>query len=409
MKKILSFLGGLIGYMTSIGLAVVFALYCSGRVGWFLVLTFIVAPILSLLFTFILSKFITVSYQVDKPVAAKGEYFTMEITVKNRLFLPSPSVVVEISDNPCLVSPEKTYLLSVMPFSTYSFSSTLKANICLTSTLGISSVRIKDYLNLFSFPVKGLDKTQREVSVIPDIRVISSDEEYIRDAYRASAEFGESEDTMDAPSYMFGGFPGYDHREYVPGDPLKRMNWKLSAKRDKLLIRLDEEIAATSVYIALDSTLQLRDGELENIPPTLYEYDSKAELLARIAENTVETSLGIAKTLLNHNLSVSYFYHSKEGFVCHHLHNEDYLANLTQDLAHYSFSPAESVSAHSVALSGSMTPADFSCPSGLIERLPEEIYMGNAAVVICTPGPYDTFDIPGSIVYSALDGKGRAV
>lgn len=49
-----------------------------------------------------------------------------------------------------------------------------------------------------------------------------------------------------------GGMPGYEHREYVPGDSPRRVNYKLSAKKGKLMVRLDESngYAATNLLIA---------------------------------------------------------------------------------------------------------------------------------------------------------------
>ena len=73
MKKFFSAIGGIIGYLASLSLAVFFALYCSGRVGWFLVLTFVLAPILSALFTFLFQKNIFLTCDFEKPLCAKGE------------------------------------------------------------------------------------------------------------------------------------------------------------------------------------------------------------------------------------------------------------------------------------------------------------------------------------------------
>ena len=45
--------------------------------------------------------------------------------------------------------------------------------------------------------------------------------------------------------------PGYEHREYVAGDSPRRVNYKLSAKKQKLMVRLDESngYATTNLYI----------------------------------------------------------------------------------------------------------------------------------------------------------------
>ena len=386
MKKFFSAIGGIIGYLASLSLAVFFALYCSGRVGWFLVLTFVLAPILSALFTFLFQKNIFLTCDFEKPLCAKGETCDIVIHVKNRLFLPTPSVRIEIKDSPRLVSPDKIYSLSVMPFSEVSFTVPLSAGICGVSEIGIQSMKIRDYLYLFTRSAKTGPLPLSEVCVVPDIAWVSAEEDYIRETVTASMECGESEETVDSASFIFGGFPGYDHREYIPGDPLKRMNWKLSAKRDKLLVRLDEEAATTSVAVVLDSLFTVEDGDLMNMESGLYEYGSRDELLAKIAENAVETALGISRVLLSRNLSVTFFYKSKDGFVSHHLHNEDYFPPLVQELAHFSFDTVPDT-----------------------DRFPEEILSPDAATLICTPNRYDTLDLSGLVIYSALDRKGRTL
>lgn len=386
MKKIFSAIGGLIGFGTSIALAIIFALYCSGRVGWFLVLTFLLAPVLSLLFTGFFKKNILITCDFEKPLCAKGETCELLIKVKNRFLLPTPTILIDIQDSPRLNSPDKVYSLSVLPFSTVTFPVLLKAGICGTSMVGIREVRLKDYLHLFTFKTKLKDYPLSEIAVVPEVAIVSAEEDFIRETVTASMECGESEETVESTSFIFGGFPGYDHREYVPGDPLKRMNWKLSAKRDKLFVRLDEEAATTSVSVLLDSYLSIEKEDLLHMEADLYEYGDIEELTAKIAENAVETALGISRVLLSRNLSVTFYYKNKDGFVCHHLHNEDYFPPLVQELAHYAFSEE---------LSG--------------DRFPEEVLGMDAATLICTPNRYDTLEQTGLVIYSALDRKGRAV
>ena len=48
-----------------------------------------------------------------------------------------------------------------------------------------------------------------------------------------------------------GGFPGYEHRGYEPGDPLNRINYKLSAKKRTLMVRRDENTSAQSTDIVI--------------------------------------------------------------------------------------------------------------------------------------------------------------
>jgi hypothetical protein len=44
---------------------------------------------------------------------------------------------------------------------------------------------------------------------------------------------------------------GHEHRDYIIGDSLKKVNWKLSAKRQKLMIRQDEAINPSKITFVL--------------------------------------------------------------------------------------------------------------------------------------------------------------
>ena len=111
-------LSGIPGYLLSIGLCVVFALYCSGRGGWFLVLTFICAPILSLLFTLLFRKQITAACRLETPLAAKGEHGILTVSLQSKGFLPSPFITITFTDSPYLTCGEPLLTLSLLPRST---------------------------------------------------------------------------------------------------------------------------------------------------------------------------------------------------------------------------------------------------------------------------------------------------
>ncbi len=379
-KKKNSLLSGIPGYLLSIGLCTVFVLYCSGRVGWFLVLTFVCAPILSLLFTLLFRKQITAVCTLETPLAAKGEHGILTVRLHNKGFLPSPFVTITFTDSPYLTCSEPLLTLSLLPRSAETVSYTFTASVCGASFVGIKEIRIWDYLGLFSFTAPIPDA--QEIHVVPDIAEVSSEEDYILEIYRQSAETGDSEETIDAGSTLFGGFPGFEHREYVPGDPLKRINWKLSAKRDKFYVRLDEETASSRVCILLDTLLQAGKDDLQNLPPDLYAITKPDMVLPLLAQNVMETSLGIARTLLHNNLTVSYLYLSPDtgDFREMALRKEEDIPELAKELAAYSFSTKTRV-----------------LPDNLTPDMP---------LLICTPGRADAADFRGCIVYSALTGKG---
>lgn len=51
-----------------------------------------------------------------------------------------------------------------------------------------------------------------------------------------------------------------DHRDYAPGDPLSRIDWKLAARSDRLQIRRHRSEAQATVLAAVDASASMRFG-----------------------------------------------------------------------------------------------------------------------------------------------------
>ncbi|MGN0639048.1 MAG: DUF58 domain-containing protein [Huintestinicola sp.] len=340
INKLKPLLGGLVNYFAAVALAVIFALFLSGRVGWFLVTAFVAAPVISVLMTLMFVRRIYVSCDADSVIMCKGDSCELTVNVTNGVFLPTPPVLADMSDLPSVTASEKHYSISVLPFDTESFTVCYKAVICGPAVIGVKSLRVSDYFGIFSFEIKSADISEMTytVSVIPDIVRVNFSDPVVSRAAELSAFADDSEDTTDAPAGKFGGFPGYDSREYVPGDPLKRINWKQSAKRGKLLVRLDDETVSSAVSIVLDSVF---DKESVFLPAVAAEgrflgAENEA-LTALMAQDAIEHSLGITRAFIMQNYSVSYFLMGKNGWECFPAADENDLAALRTELASYSF------------------------------------------------------------------------
>ncbi len=336
----------ILNYLASIGLALVFALYLSGRVGWFLVLVFLLAPVISFVMTVVFIRCVTVAGQLRSGIIGKGEVCEMYIRVKNRCFMPSPHIAIEMWDNAYIRCSEKKFYLSIMPLSSEQFTAEFYAQICGNACIGIKSVMIYDYLGLFSFKIKNIDmdKLRGFVKIIPDIADICDGEELVKSIIGASDNADDSEDTVENNTYGFGGFPGYDNREYVPGDPLKRINWKLSAKRNRLLIRLDDEVQGLSVSVVLDNTFRTRELNISNIPQSISGNCAEEELIPLTAQAAIESSLGIVRTLVKLGYGVNYFVEMGSGWEKYVIVDEKGLMELSLALAGYSFTNKEETS-----------------------------------------------------------------
>ncbi|MGN1106805.1 MAG: DUF58 domain-containing protein, partial [Huintestinicola sp.] len=368
----------------AVALAVIFALYLSGRVGWFLVTAFVAAPIISVLMTLIFVRRIFVSCDADSVILCKGDVCELTVNVTNGSFLPTPPILADMSDMPSVTAMEKQYSISLLPFDTDSFTVKYTATICGPALIGVKSLKVSDYFGIFSFEIKSADISELvfTVSVIPDIAEVNFSDPVVSRAAELSAFADDSEDTTDAPAGKFGGFPGYDSREYVPGDPLKRINWKQSVKRRKLLVRLDDETTSSTVSIVLDSVFEKEKVFLPAVAAdSRFSGADHDKLTSLMAQDAIEQSLGITRAFIMQNYSVSYFLMGRNGWECFPAADENDIAALRTELASYSF---------------------FSTAS----RFPEEELKNQkgSVFVLCTPYLDETLN--EQLSSEASDGRG---
>lgn len=340
ISKIKNAFTGFINYLGAMGLALIFALFLSGRIGWFILAAFICAPIISLLLTIPFVSRIYAEAEIGSAVLSKGDDCEMAITLGNGCFLPSPPIIVEMFDSPSARTEEKRFTLSLMPYAEDGFSVNYRARICGSCEIGVAKIRITDFFGIFSFTPKkiSLDELKARLAVIPDIAEVPVTNESVKRASELAAEADDSEDTTDSAYNTFGGFPGYDSREYVPGDPIKRINWKQSAKRGKLLIRLDDETLCSSVAVVLDSVFCHSDIF---IPAMMHSENfagcTEEEIIPFAAQFAVESALGFTKTFLERKYSVTFMFYGENGWNIYNTADESDLTQIRTDLASYSF------------------------------------------------------------------------
>lgn len=380
-KKKNSVLENLLSYFLTIALSFLFALFCSWRVGIFLLLLLLLSPLLSFLLILLMRPMIAVEMQLSKPVAAKKERLRISMSLSSRFPFPTPGIVIEILKNPCVIYESLAYEVAIMPFSSVSVSIPVTTKICGAVMVGVERIYLTDYLGIFKLRISS--GISQKLAIIPDVADISGDEDYIRQTYVLSTTTGDSDETVEAVTNVMGGFPGYEHREYAPGDPLKRVNWKLSAKRDKLYVRLDDEMASSSVMLVLDPVEHNTEKELAWLPKNLYPDSAPSELPALVRQNAVETSLGVAMALLSHNLKVVYCYKRTEGWESVSVEHPGQISLLQQELASFAFCRE--------------------CE----ERFPFTAIPEKGAAFICTTCRHTEIPFQNIIVYSAFDGKGR--
>ncbi|MDE7279642.1 MAG: DUF58 domain-containing protein, partial [Oscillospiraceae bacterium] len=250
-------------YLIAVFLGVMFALYLSASIGWTFVYIFVCAPIFSLLVTLWLHKrkSVTVKTDVNRTMLYKNEAVTLRITAENKSFFPVPAVKLFLAE-PKGLEPENSFkscVISIPPRSETSVEVLYSAKVWGTCSVGVKSVELHDFMKFFKFRMpysanSSKDGLLHEIKVFPNIPEMAGDAPLLRAAAENTKFSDDSEETRETDNAnLFAGMPGYTHREYTEGDPVRRINWKLSSKRDKYMVRLDDEIESVQQNIVLDS------------------------------------------------------------------------------------------------------------------------------------------------------------
>lgn len=336
MKKIFGIIKGVISYLLAILLTIVFALFLNANVGWYMLIALILAPVLSVFFALLTKNSVKIDYSLKESTISKDDIVTMTIFISNKNIFPSSPVEFEILNGVGLKSENERITAFVLPFAKKEINIDFQAKIAGKSEIGVKNVRVKDYLGIFAFKKNNYSKT---FSVIPDIGSVSAKDERVIKIMQESLSFEDSEDTSECTNMNFSGMPGYDNREYVPGDPIKRINWKQSAKRGRLLVRLDDEMSKSSVNVVLDGCFLKNADILTNKEIKEYYKDyTDEEIFAKLCEDAMENALGILKNLVLLNYNVNFFLKDENEFKVYPIEDESDVWGLRMIMAGYVFS-----------------------------------------------------------------------
>lgn len=331
VRKILTVFKGIIGYLFTAFLITIFALYCSGRVGWFLLLTLVLAPAISILKAVYIRRKLEVSMDVSMVKLEKGNHTKVKIVIKNKSILITPPIKLTMSNNYNFSCREKKVLVYIGPKGKQEIEFDYVARVSGGSYIGIEEVRISDYFGLYSYALKNEDiiNSSVKVGIIPEVMEIKDDNPLVKETMVAAFDQGNNEEVIDEASYFFGGFPGFEYREYQPGDPLKRINTKLSAKQDKLMVRLDEKQAVSSIDMIVDP-VKINNGKYNE---DMYGGMINEELETLVVANVLETTLGIIREFVWKDFAVNCHYCDKDGWRSISVIDENGISLLADEMA----------------------------------------------------------------------------
>lgn len=215
-----------------------FLVFISGDIGWALIYT--VGAIIFVSLALILLSKNHFSAEITELSGTKnvGDKIEFEVTLKKMGFCVLPYAEI------CVNTGNEIHLRTSLIFrSSVKLKGSFRAEHSGLNKIYLTGVVIRDFAGLSQFKIPFEKQTQ--------IGVLPREIEYCGPEIIPSVLPDDSGEAEEGASVMHGGMPGYEHREYTAGDSLRRVDYKLSAKKRKLMVRLDESsgFSATNLYI----------------------------------------------------------------------------------------------------------------------------------------------------------------
>lgn len=224
-------------YICLLVLSFVPAVFLNSRIGYIPALMLMALFIFSLAYTLLLRLCIRYRCVCTEKTFFRQTTDTLRFEVKNIGFLIFPRVTVQLFCENADVG--KSLAFSLDPHG----SKTLDVSLCFEhigwADAGIKSIKIFDLLGLFSFNIR--EKRMIRIPVYPKIwQLTRSPEERPGDISVSHAKRADKE-------MIYNGV-----REYVAGDPLKTIHWKLSAHTRTYMTRVFDGSNQPPLSIFLD-------------------------------------------------------------------------------------------------------------------------------------------------------------
>jgi len=306
MKHIFSLIG--VAFLTFI-----FTFYVDGEMGAILIAFLLFAVGFSFALTLISRKRIRVSFDCNAYVKC-GSELEVTVTVEKEGKLPIALVQVSVGATSVFENVGKVYRMSFLTDERAEFTLKIPAKIGGNGEVYINRVYSSGFLGFFRLKAATELPKPKSVGVIPEIPEVSASSALFRDIADVVLTTENDEENDTSMLFSANTAPGYEHREYVQGDSLKRVNWKLSSKTSKLMVRLDEAASSVQPSIVLDL---YRNSEKNVL------YSLKQE------EKLIQSVFGLINLLIRQGIACTFVYRSYNGtVVSENVDNPDYPSQL---------------------------------------------------------------------------------
>lgn len=227
----------------------VFTFYIDGETGVILAYFALSSALLSYIIAYFARKRIKIRFECEEYVK-KGSALKLKINTEKTGIMPLAFIDLFIGMSETLGEQDRHYKLSLAFKNSEEFEINLKGITGGNGKIFIKEVCSSGFFGIVSYNAE-TPLQSKSIGIIPDIPEIHASNELFR-AINDIVVTSDDEEQDSPLAFSANSVAGYEHREYIQGDSLKRVNWKLSSKRNKLMVRLDEASASVQPVVLID-------------------------------------------------------------------------------------------------------------------------------------------------------------
>lgn len=193
-----------------------------------------------------------IHFEISTPKSVqKGEAFSLIGKVRGSFLsaacLPFASVFIENPLTGETVSSER------FPFDREN-DIRFRSDHCGSLVIRLKDCAVEDRFGLFRFPVPENAFEEKRVMVYPELSAVRIDRGHDSEGNEEVGSVSVGPGGVDLSSYS-------GIRDYVPGDPVRQIHWKLSVKTDRLLLRESEKETSSGLMLWLETSADVLDPE----------------------------------------------------------------------------------------------------------------------------------------------------
>ena len=239
-------------------------------------------PVISVIYMVVARAGIKVYTECDNTRAEKGQPVSYQIKIINETPLPFPFVetVVSLPSENAVICRDELMRITLLPMGAHIIDSVVSFPLRGSYDIGVKYMYIGDLFGLFRTELKL--ELHRTVVVYPRNIFMAED---------------SSRSDTDLPTSVIKRTASHeeaelsDIRDYLPGDPLKNIHWKLSSKADELQVKDFASNTDMHTYILCD--LSFADSS-NNVTKEKEESKKSKKSRKKHRRDKAEQSSGIA-------------------------------------------------------------------------------------------------------------------